>query len=362
MDVTCSMPPEVTVVCVTYNHAKYIMQAMESFLSQETNFPFQVFVADDCSTDGTREIVSRCEREHPDVVRAFLPETRRGAECNLIEMCSKAGTEFIAICDGDDYWTDSRKLQKQRDYMRAHSAMRACFHDTEIKVEGDPWFLAKDYANTPDGKLLWCAGHKRFRKQEGYSIADYVPCGFVHSSSMFIRWDYDLEIPDWFYSHILGDYTLWCLQVGLGEFGYIDEVMSVYRRHTNANYYFRSREEFWGATKPDWICIDGDLRLYFEELGASQELLAVFDERLKDDLGKLLKYAYRSGDPALRDEILARYSKTIERCTGLSCYGVDDGISPSRVKEIGLFFQCERPSFIRRKTRRLIQIIGGKHS
>ena len=351
--------PVVTVVCVTYNHREYIAQALDSFLEQKTSFPFRVFVADDCSTDGTRDVLRAYAAENPGKVQLLLPDANRGAERNLIEMCEQSGTPYIAICDGDDYWTDEYKLQKQFDYMEAHSEMRACFHDTEIVVpEGETWFLAKDYSITDDGKMRWCTGHKRFRKLPYYTVADYVMCGFVHSSSMFLRWDYDLVIPDWYYNHILGDYTLWCLQVGLGLFGYIDETMSAYRRHAGSGYNFASREEFWGATKPDWIRIDEDLRAHFESLGAPEELLSIIDMRQKDDLGKLLKWAYRSGDRSVRNAVLRRYSVLINRYSNISCVVGSKFVGLRYVARVDKEFHCSRPH---RRMRKLIKNVRGMY-
>ena len=342
----------VTIVCVTYNHEKYISDALDSFLSQEADFRYQIFIADDCSTDDTREILRKYASEHPGDIRLFLPDQNRGAERNAIEMCKQAGTSYIALCDGDDYWTDERKLQMQYDYMEKHPEMRACFHDTEIEVtEGETWFLAEDYSNTEDGKMRWCTGHKHFNKLPYYTIADYIPCGFVHSSSMFIRWNYALEVPEWYYGHILGDYPLWCLQVGLGLFGYIDETMSVYRRHNGACYNFSSREEFWGATKPDWISIDSDLKGYFEALGAPEELLTIIDMRQKDDLGKLLKYAYRCRSASIRNAVLREYSELINRYskTSSTIGGRVDGLR--YIVCVDKEFHCSRPHRIRGRLR-----------
>lgn len=334
--------PLVTVVCVTFNHARYISQALDSFLMQETNFPFQVFVADDCSSDGTREIVSTYGSLYPEVIVPFFPEKNQGAERNLIAMCQQAKTPFIAICDGDDYWTDSRKLQNQFDYMSSHPLMRACFHDTQIVVEEEePWFLADDYSNTQDGILRWCSGHKKFTVKDEYSISDYIACGFVHSSSMFIRWDDEIEIPEWYFNHILGDYTLWCIQVGLGTFGYLDSTMSVYRRHSRGAYNFRTREDFWAATKLDWIAIDEDLKGYFSSLEASDALLELFEMRQSDDLGKLLKYAYRNCDELVRDNILLEYAELIAKHTGIQVnLDLEGRPDQESVRAIDKWYKC----------------------
>ena len=304
--------PLVSVVCVTYNHEAFIEQALESFLTQKTSFSFEVLVTDDCSTDRTREILKRYARLYPYTIRLFLPEENLGAERNLIAMCKAARGRYVALCDGDDYWTRSDKLQLQVDYMEAHPQMRACFHDTEIVLDGvETWFLEEDYRNTSDGVMRWCTGHKKFVRRDSYSLENYIDCGFVHSSAMFFRWDKNLVIPEWFYHHILGDYTLWCIQVGLGSFGFIDETLSVYRRHDKGGYNFASRQEFWLLTRPDWLSIDEDLKGYFAALGAPDGLLRCFDLRKRDDLKKLLKATAALKDRSSMETLIAERAQDI---------------------------------------------------
>ena len=288
--------PRVTVVCITYNQENYLAKALDGFVSQQTNFPFRVFVGNDCSTDGTAEVLKRYAENYPDLIIPFNRRENMGAQRNLIDLCERAESEYIAFCEGDDFWIDESKLQKQYDFMERHKDFRACFHDTEILVEdlGHKWFLAKDYSNTDDGKMRWSTGHKSFLVKDSYTIEDYIPCGFVHTSSMFFRWDYSLTIPDWYYQHIVGDYTIWALQIGLGRFGYINETMSVYRKNLGGCYDYRSREDFWNQTKADWISIDDDLSSHFSCIGASESLLETISKRRDDDLIKLLKAKYRA--------------------------------------------------------------------
>lgn len=280
--------PEVSVVCLTYNQEDVIADALEGFFSQETDFPVEVIVVDDCSTDGTPAVLARWADEYGDRMKVIVPEANQGAERCLAQACQAARGTFVALCDGDDYWTDSRKLQKQRDYLLRNPDMRACFHDTEIVQEGQGgWFLAGDYNNTPDGSLRWCAGHAKFVKQDSYTLLDYIPCGFVHSSSMFFRWDASVGFPDWFFDHILGDYTLWALQVGTGSFGFLDETMSVYRRRGASAYDFVDRCDYWDKTREDWVSIDADLANYFTEVVPYPEAAVLCLARMRDDLRKL---------------------------------------------------------------------------
>lgn len=312
--------PRVTVVCITYNHEAFLGKALDSFVSQVTDFPFQILVGNDCSTDGTAEVLARYASRYPDLIIAYNRDENMGAQRNLIDLCSRAESEYIAFCEGDDYWIDERKLQKQYDLMESRKDLRACFHDTEIVFDelGHNWFLAKDYSNTADGKLRWSTGHKAFSVRESYEVKDYIPCGFVHTSSMFFRWDYSLTIPEWYFFHYIGDYTIWALQVGLGQFGYINETMSAYRKNAGGCYDFSSREDFWNQTKEDWISIDDDLWGYFQELGAPDDLLSAIAKRRDDDLVKLLKAKYRKHDFEGLANACSKNKEAVERLSGLS--------------------------------------------
>lgn len=311
--------PRVSVVCITYNHEQYLAEALDSFIAQQTTFPFKILVGDDCSNDGTRGVLSEYVERHPDLITPYYRERNYGAQRNLIDLCKRAGTEYIAFCEGDDYWTDPLKLQKQFDFMELCSDLRACFHDTLISTEGlgHEWFLAHDYSNTEDGTLKWSTGHKLFSAKDRYSIKDYIPCGFVHTSSMFFRWDYSLRIPDWYFEHLVGDYTIWALQVGLGAFGFINETMSVYRKNSGGCYDFESREEFWDKTKDDWLTIDQQLFDYFASIGAEPSLLETIRRRQVDDLTKLLKAKVRIGSYKSLVDACRNHAALIRDLTGL---------------------------------------------
>lgn len=143
MEVPKKDRPFVFVRCLTYNHEKYIEDALKGFVMQKTDFPFLAVVIDDCSTDGTADIVRRYEAQYPDIIKGiYLPhnfrQTREDKRPYYQEYVDKA--TYWAECEGDDYWTDPYKLQKQVDFMEAHPECTVTFHRYDIlQQEEQKW-------------------------------------------------------------------------------------------------------------------------------------------------------------------------------------------------------------------------------
>lgn len=118
----------VSIVCITYNHEPYLRQALEGFLMQETDFPVEIILAEDCSTDGTRTICEEYAEKYPGKIKYIYRDHNVGYNENEYEaMCTATG-KYIAYCEGDDYWTDSLKLQKQVDFLESHPDYSVCWH------------------------------------------------------------------------------------------------------------------------------------------------------------------------------------------------------------------------------------------
>lgn len=121
--------PLVSIGIITYNHEKYIRQCLEGVMMQKTNFPFEVIIGEDCSTDNTRKIVEEFEAKYPDVIKPIYQEKNVGGARNAYEFCyPKLSGKYIAICEGDDYWTDPLKLQKQVDFLENNPDVVLCYH------------------------------------------------------------------------------------------------------------------------------------------------------------------------------------------------------------------------------------------
>jgi glycosyltransferase involved in cell wall biosynthesis len=120
----------VVVQMLTYNHGPYIAQAIEAVIGQQTDFAYKIFVCDDCSTDDTRSICRDYAARHPDKITLMLNEHNLGVSRNAMQMhkaCFDSGATYVAVCEGDDYWTDPLKLQKQVDFLDSHPHMNICW-------------------------------------------------------------------------------------------------------------------------------------------------------------------------------------------------------------------------------------------
>lgn len=280
----------VSVICTCYNHEKYIAKALDSFLMQKTDFAFRVLVGDDASTDGSPAIISEYAERYPDIIVPVLRSENIGGGHNWEDLVSRCDTDYIAFCDGDDYWTDENKLQRQFDLMESDASLRACFHDTLIvdETEGGAWFQASNFSHTKDGSMRWPSGNRHFVKKRRYRTVNFIPFGFIHTSSIFIRWDYGIAFPQWIFGHGFGDYPLWAIQINKGAIGYIDEALSVYRRTGNTLFDFKSRTEYWLKSKPGNLAIDDGLLDFFTNAIPDARIVKALRRRKADDLAKLI--------------------------------------------------------------------------
>lgn len=120
--------PLVSIVCITYNHEPYLRKALDSFLMQKTSFAYEIVLAEDCSTDGTRRICEEYAAKYPDIIHYIYRDHNVGYNENEYEAMSAAKGKYIAYCEGDDYWTIPDKLQRQIDFLENHPEYSVCWH------------------------------------------------------------------------------------------------------------------------------------------------------------------------------------------------------------------------------------------
>lgn len=132
--------PLLSIVSITYNHEAYIAKTIEGVMMQQVNFPIEFIIAEDCSTDNTRKIVLDYANQYPELIKVITSKNNVGAVANEHRAMLAARGKYIAFCEGDDYWTDPLKLQKQVDFLESHTDYSVCFHRCRhYNVENDTW-------------------------------------------------------------------------------------------------------------------------------------------------------------------------------------------------------------------------------
>ena len=202
---------------ITYNHERFIEQAIESVLMQETDFPVELVIGEDCSTDNTRTIVMEYAQRYPNRIRLLLPDRNLGMIPNFVATLQVCAGQYIALLEGDDYWTDAHKLQKQVDFLESHPESTLCLHDVLVVFEDG---RRPSYRHSPAG-----------RKPQ-YVLEDVLGSALSQTASLVFRNGLLSDLPDWFLRAPIGDWALSVLLAVHGSIGYLDEVMSVWRNHT----------------------------------------------------------------------------------------------------------------------------------
>ncbi|WP_165176362.1 glycosyltransferase [Desulfovibrio sp. ZJ369] len=218
-------PVELTVLTMTYNHERYIADCMDSVLAQRTDFPVRHIVLDHRSTDATPAIVTAYAERHPSI-RAVLLSQRRPSE-NVMGLFLRCRTRYAALCDGDDYFTDPLKLQKQVDFLESRPHCALCFHPVRVVHEDGsrPPYLYPPLSMLPNGV------------REEYDLEDLFQGNMIQTNSAVYRWRFRDGMPHWFRPGLCpGDWYWHLLHAELGKIGFLREVMSVYRRHSQAVY------------------------------------------------------------------------------------------------------------------------------
>ena len=217
-------PVELTVLTMTYNHKNYIAECMDSVLAQQTSFPVRYVVLDHHSTDGTAEIVAAYAAKHPSIQPVLLSH-RRPSE-NVMGLFLRCRTRYAALCDGDDYFIDPLKLQKQIDFLESHSHCALCFHPVAVVFED-----GQEPGIFPSRDMLPRGIH------EEYYLTDLFKGNMIQTNSVVYRWRFRKGMPEWFRPDLCpGDWYWHLLHAEMGKIGFLPEAMSVYRRHASALY------------------------------------------------------------------------------------------------------------------------------
>lgn len=220
--------PLVSIICTTFNHVRYIEYAISGFLSQITSFPFEIIIHDDASTDGTADIVREYAELYPNIINAIIQQE------NLYSRNLKRDSyvfpllngKYLAHCEGDDYWTDPDKLQKQVDILESDPGCSMCCHRAQILYEDGSTRL------TPDFGCLHPFPENRIFYQGGSSVA---------TATMVARKELYINRPEWGKSSPVGDMPLKLWYSENGRIAYLPDVMAVRRLGTPGSWNDRIR-------------------------------------------------------------------------------------------------------------------------
>lgn len=208
--------PLVSICCLSYNHEEFIEDAFEGFLNQKTNFPFEVIVHDDASTDETVRIIMEYQQKYPQIIRPIFQKQNRFSEGLYFyqEIYSACQGEYIAFCEGDDYWIDPLKMQKQIDFLKERNEFSACCHNFFIR-KGDV------FENSPKYE---------FSTMDFYEYAKNLP-NIQTATAIFRKKSLDGFIPRGYEKIVKGSHFWFLRLANAGKLGFLHDYMSVYRIH-----------------------------------------------------------------------------------------------------------------------------------
>lgn len=238
----------VSICCITYNHEHYIQDALDSFIAQKVNFPYEIVISDDCSKDNTRSIIETYKAKYPSLIKDVSPSQNIGSQANFIYVLEQARGKYIAICEGDDFWTDPLKLQKQVDILEADASLMACCTNSSlVDVSGNVMENKLPNAVVPgniEGKYTL---RFFFRQNHTYPTASMV----------FRRAHFDEVCAKYkiMQNQYLGDWTLWIAILCFGDMYYLDEVTCAYRINPTSVTHSKVDERRLGLAKANFKII-----------------------------------------------------------------------------------------------------------
>ena len=246
----------VSICCITYNHEKYIRQCLDGFLMQKTDFLFEVIIHDDASTDKTADIIHEYEAKYPDIIKPIYQKENQYSKG--IEICGtyvypKAQGKYIALCEGDDYWTDPLKLQKQVDFLEEHQEYILAHSDCNILKQRT-------------GRIVVDANRRYIKNISSLNVFEDILSGLyvIRTGSVIVKRDKLLEAYKESLSIVtsshfkMGDTPLWLELSRLGQFYYFPYAMTVYRLRAGSACHPIDDEEYYQFQVSIY-----ELRLYY---------------------------------------------------------------------------------------------------
>ena len=213
-------PIKLSVLLVCYNQEKYIEQAVRSVLMQETDFDFEIVIGEDCSKDRTPQIVRRLAAENPGKIRAFCREKNLGMHDNHRATYWECRGQYIALLEGDDFWTDPRKLQKQVEFLEQHPECALCYHNVLI------------FDEHTNEEAFYCRPHQPTITETNDILQEI----FVNTASVVMRNNLFPNFLETGKDLMMGDWSYYIWLSTFGKLGYIPEIMACYRQHRDGTW------------------------------------------------------------------------------------------------------------------------------
>lgn len=261
--------PKLSIICITHNHERYVEDALKGFVMQKTNFPYEILISDDYSTDKTGELIKKYQNQYKNLIKYYPRKRNIGIKKNLIDLWMKSSSKYVALCEGDDYWSDENKLQIQYDYLESNLNCTVCFHpvsvinDENIFLDIFPKEITEDDIN----------------------LRRLVKSNFISTNSVVYRKIDHLEVdPGLSLAEIMPlDWYLHILHAKKGEIGFIPRVMSTYRRHADGV----------------WSSIADNPTLLFRKWGNEhieffRQLRRMLNKEFKKDMQKNMEYIFKT--------------------------------------------------------------------
>jgi glycosyltransferase involved in cell wall biosynthesis len=271
--------PLVSIMCFTYNHVSFIRQCLDGFIMQKTNFPIEAIIHDDASTDGTADIIREYEKKYPDIIKPiYQKENQYSKGLDILTPVSrKFRGKYIALCEGDDYWTDEYKLQKQVDFLEENEDFSICFHPVKVYSEEKKRFIENltvpEVPDITDIKTLVTKNN------------------YINTPSVMYRTNQQvfkdlLNFP----KLVIMDYCLHMLFAKYGKIKKLSDTMAVYRLHKGGILSLKPKEyqaQCWNKTVAGLISyfIDNQeisdilISIYKRGRGYQNEISIYFNKR-----------------------------------------------------------------------------------
>lgn len=225
-DESFPVQPVISVLMWAYNHRPYVEQAIESVLAQQTQYSYELVVSDDCSTDGTAEILKDYQKRYPKKIRLILSTRNMWKDGDITgRLLAQARGRYAALHHGDDYWTDPLKLQKQVDFLETHPECSACYTNAAVVNEdGNPNPSIYLGAGPPAAWIVRPAEARRTQDDIFTRLA-------IPTCTLCYRTQYLRDLPKWANRTATGDWAMAMVLSGRGPIQYLDEITATYRRH-----------------------------------------------------------------------------------------------------------------------------------